>query len=136
MKDHRADTKLPNGIYTSKVKKHIHSEDHYFTPKDITILDKDNNWLTRGIMESLQIRALNPSINADQGCHKLPHCYDNIIRNKLAPISTHKIQAPKDTVKHFHHPTPTHRSITPPTPIPTTIPYIPIQGTQNTTIFF
>jgi hypothetical protein len=92
MKDHRANIKHPDGVYTSKVKQHMHIEDHYFTPRDI--LGKDDNWLTRGMMESLQIRALGPSINADQGRHKLPHCYDNIIRDKLAPISKRKIQAP------------------------------------------
>jgi hypothetical protein len=91
MRDHRANVKHRNGIYTSKVKQHMHSEDHYFTERDITILDKDDNWLTRGIMESIQIRALNPSINGNQGLHKLPHCYENIIRDKLAPITMQKI---------------------------------------------
>jgi hypothetical protein len=47
MKDHRANVKHPNGVYTSKVKLHMHIEDHYFTPRDITILDKDDNWHTR-----------------------------------------------------------------------------------------
>jgi hypothetical protein len=65
MKDHKANTKHPNGLYTSKVKEHMHSHDHYYTSGNITILDKDTNWLPMGIRESLQIRALNPSINAD-----------------------------------------------------------------------
>jgi hypothetical protein len=76
MKDHKANTKHPNGLNTSKVKEHMHSHDHYYTNRNITILDKDTNWLPRGIRESLQIRALKPTINADQGRHKLPHCYN------------------------------------------------------------
>jgi hypothetical protein len=33
MKDHRCSTKHPNGLYISKVKQHMHSKDHYFTPE-------------------------------------------------------------------------------------------------------
>jgi hypothetical protein len=106
MKDHKANTKHPNGLYTSKVKEHMHSHDHYYTDRNITILDKDTNWLPRGIRESLQIRALNPSINADQGRHKLPYCYDGIIKDRLAPISKRKIQAPKNTANQFRLPPP------------------------------
>jgi hypothetical protein len=54
MKDHRANTKHPNGLYTSKVKEHMQSHDHHYTSENITILDKDTNWLPRGIRESLQ----------------------------------------------------------------------------------
>jgi hypothetical protein len=106
MKDHKANTKHPNGLYTSKVKEQMHSHDHYYSDRNITILDKDTNWLPRGIRESLQIRALNPSINADQGCYKLPHCYDGIIKDRLVPIFKHKIQAPKkrQTSSGYHHP--------------------------------
>jgi hypothetical protein len=104
MKDHRANTKHPNGLYTSKVKQHMHSEDHYFTPRDVTVLDREANWHTRGIRESIQIRALNPTLNADQGRHKLLHCYDNIINDRIAPIVKRIIQAPKDTANMFHLP--------------------------------
>jgi hypothetical protein len=79
----------------------MHSHDHYYTDRNITMLDQDTNWLPRGIRESLQIRALNPSINADQGRHKLSHCYDGIIKDRLAPISKLKIQAPKNTANQF-----------------------------------
>jgi hypothetical protein len=84
----------------------MHSHDYYYTDRNITILDKDTNWLPRGIRESLQIRALNLSINADQGCHKLPHCYDGIIKDRLAPISKRKIQAPKNTANQVWLPPP------------------------------
>ena len=104
MKDHRANTKHPNGLFTSKVKEHMHSQDHYFLTKNITILDKDTDWTTRGIRESIQIRALGPTINGDQGRHKLPQCYNNVIRDKLTPISKRMIQAPKDTAGQFRLP--------------------------------
>jgi hypothetical protein len=81
MTDHRSSTKHPTGQYTSTVKQHMHDQDHYFLPKDITILDKDPNWLTRGMRESIQIRALGPTINGEQGRHKLPHCYNIIGTN-------------------------------------------------------
>jgi hypothetical protein len=83
----------------------MHNKDHYFTPRDITILDKENNRHTRGIRESIQIRALNPTLNADQGPHKLPHCYNNIIRDRITPTAKHKIRAPKDIANTFILPT-------------------------------
>jgi hypothetical protein len=55
IKDRKSTTKHTTGQYTSKVKQHMHDRDHYFKPGDITILDKDSNWQTRGIRVSIQI---------------------------------------------------------------------------------
>jgi hypothetical protein len=68
----------------------MHDRDHYFTLSDITVLDRDGNWHTRGIRESIQIRALGPTINGDQARHKQPHCYHDIIRDKLTAPSREK----------------------------------------------
>jgi hypothetical protein len=84
---HRVATKHPTSQFTSKVKQHMHDRDHYFTPRDITVLDRDGNWHTRGIRENIQIRALGPTIDGSQGRHKLPPCYDDIIRDKLTAPS-------------------------------------------------
>jgi hypothetical protein len=122
MKDHKANTKHPNGLYTSKVKEHMHNQDHFYIPNSITILDKDDKWRPRGIRESIHIRALSPTLNADQGRHKLPHCYDNIIRNAIAPTDRRKIETPKDTAGQFQLPTQTPQNNSPPPPTTTNTP--------------
>jgi hypothetical protein len=104
MRDHRAATKHPTGQYTSKVKQHMHDRDHYYTPRDIIILNKDSYWHTRGISESIQIRALGPTINGDQGRHKLPHYYYNLIRDKITAPSREKMKQNKERA---HNTTPT-----------------------------
>jgi hypothetical protein len=95
MKDHKANTKHPNSLYTSKVIEHMHNQDHFYTPNSITILDREEDWHARGIKESIHIRALNPSLNADQGRHKLPHCYNNIIQNTITSTDKRRIETPR-----------------------------------------
>ena len=93
--DHRANTKHADGTFASAVREHTHSEDHYFTPGSVTILDKEENWHCRGYRESIQIRALQPSLNRDQGRGKLLGCYDGIIAEFVAPGAKQRVESSK-----------------------------------------
>ena len=93
LKDHKAPTKHGDGTFASAVKHHVHTEGHYYAPGNVTILDKEDNWHNRGIREAIQIRALKPGLNRDQGRVKLPGCYDDIINEFIAPGSRRKVEA-------------------------------------------
>ena len=61
---------------------HAADTGHSFRESDLSILDKDQNWRSRGIRESIFIRALNPSLNRrsdrNDRC-SLPTTYDSIL---------------------------------------------------------
>lgn len=69
---------------TSEVAKHIHIESpgHKVDLEKVKILDREDNWFSRGVKESIYIRALKPSLNRDGGRHNLPHIWDNVIRSR------------------------------------------------------
>ena len=52
-----------NGDYKSAIVQHAADTGHSFCETDLTILDDDSNWHSRGIRESIFIRALNPLLN-------------------------------------------------------------------------
>ena len=81
-KEHMSTAKLYNGDYKSAIMHHAASTGHSFRESDLSILDKDPNWRSRGIRESIFIRALNPSLNrrSDRNDrYSLPTTYDSII---------------------------------------------------------
>ena len=73
---------------------HAADTGHSFRKTDVSVLDKDANWKSRGIRESIYIRALNPSLNrrSDRNDrYTLPSTYDSILK---AAIKTPPTPAP------------------------------------------
>ena len=63
---------------------HARANHHHFRPGDLSILSSGNsNWHDRGVLESIYIRGLEPSLNRDQGRHQLPHHYDSLIKEAV-----------------------------------------------------
>ena len=62
-KEYSSTAKLYNGEYKSAVMQHAAETGHSFRENDHVILDSDDNWRSRGIRESVYIRALNLSLN-------------------------------------------------------------------------
>ena len=62
-------------------------------PRSVTILDREDDWHYRGYKESIQIRALQPTLNRDQGRGKLPGCYDGIIAEFVAPGARRRVES-------------------------------------------
>ena len=96
-KEHSSTAKLYNGDYKSAIIQHAADTGHSFRETDLTILDKDSNWHSRGIRESIFIRALNPSLNRRSNRndrYSLPSTYDSILKNT--------IKAPPDPNPHGH----------------------------------
>ena len=87
-KEHCSTAKLYNGEYKSAVMQHAADTGHSFREQDMIILDSDDNWRSRGIRESIFIRALNPSLNrrSDRNDrYTLPATYDSIIKGTIKP---------------------------------------------------
>ena len=85
-KEHNSTAKLYNGEYKSAIVQHAADKGHSFRESDLTILDNDSNWHTRGIRESIFIRALNPSLNRRSNRndrYSLPPTYDSILKNTI-----------------------------------------------------
>ena len=77
-----------NGEYKSAVMQHAAETGHSFREEDLTVLDSDENWRSRGIRESVYIRALNPSLNRRSernDRYTLPATYDSIIKGTIKP---------------------------------------------------
>ena len=92
-KEHSSTAKLYNGEYKSAIMQHAVETGHSFREDDLVILDSDDNWRSRGIRESIYIRALNPSLNRRSERNDrftLPATYDSIIKGTikkpLAPL--------------------------------------------------
>ena len=65
---------------------------------DIKILARESDWHDRGTREGIYIRAIQPSLNRNEGRHELPHCYDTLIRNAIKkpdPPATHTPNEPR-----------------------------------------
>ena len=52
-KEHNSTAKLYNGDYKSAIIQHAADTGHSLRESDLTILDKDSNWHSRGIRESV-----------------------------------------------------------------------------------
>ena len=81
-KEHMSTAKMYNGDYKSAIMQHAANTGHSFRESDLLILDKDSNWRSRGIRESVFIRALNPLLNrrSDRNDrYSLPSTYDSIL---------------------------------------------------------
>ena len=85
-REHMSTAKLYNGDYKSAIMQHAADSGHTFRDTDLTILDRDPNWRSRGIRESIFIRALSPSLNrrSDRNDrYTLPPTYDSILKGHI-----------------------------------------------------
>ena len=57
------------------MKRHLQSNGHTLDPSKAKVLDREHQWLRRGIKEAIQIHLEKPDLNQDQG------------RYTLAPVS-------------------------------------------------
>ena len=59
---------------TSEAAKHIHTDqpEHTVELDNTEILTTEPRWFERGVKEAIYIRALNPSLNKDEGRYNLP----------------------------------------------------------------
>ena len=78
--------KLYNGEYKSAIMQHAADTGHSCRGEDLAILDSDPVWRSRGVRESIYIRALNPSLNRRSernDRYTLPSNYDSIIKSTI-----------------------------------------------------
>ena len=68
---------------------------HHFRSTDIKIPARNPDWHGRGIREAIYIHGLSPSLNANDGCHMLPNCYDSIIKQSIKKPETLKPDEPR-----------------------------------------
>ena len=71
----------------SEVAEHIHIESpgHQVDFSNIKVLDRDQNWLERGIREAIYIRALKPTLNRHKGRYTLPAVWDQVLKSHVQP---------------------------------------------------
>ena len=66
----------------SPVHHHMDYNKHSFDPEEVQILDRDSNWLARGIREAIHITRTKPPLNRDRGRHHLPSVYGSILQSR------------------------------------------------------
>ena len=71
------------GQYKSAILQHARDNGHHFRKADFSIIDRDDDWFSRGVRESAYIRALKPTINDHPGRHQLPHIYDPLLSKAI-----------------------------------------------------
>ena len=71
---------------TSEVakKNHVDHPQHSMELENTEMLMTESRWFEREVSEAKYIRALNPSLNRDQGKYNLPPVWDNIKRRVKA----------------------------------------------------
>ena len=88
--EHTSTATNAQGHYKSAMLQHAREHNHHFRREDATILAYEHDWAKRGIYEALYIKALNPSINIDQGRHTLSSHFDKIlseiVKQPAAPL--------------------------------------------------
>ena len=68
----------------SAVMAHERENGHHFRRSDFSILSSgDQNWQERGVKEAIFIRALQPSINRDQGRYHLSPVFDSLLQQHV-----------------------------------------------------
>ncbi|CAH1248695.1 CSMD3 [Branchiostoma lanceolatum] len=66
---------------SSPVAQHMQTYKHQPTKK-VTILDRESRWFERGVKEAVHIRSRSPSLNRDQGRHRLPPIYNSLVQSR------------------------------------------------------
>ena len=129
-KEHSSTAKLYNGDYKSAIVQHAADTGHSFRETNLTVLDNDSNWHSRGIRESIYIRALNPSLNR-RSSRNDRYTYDSILKST--------IKAPPQPNPHGHNEPktftgdrrPGRQPSTTEAPSPVTITTTPTEGQSN-----
>ena len=62
---------------------HLTYAKHTLETKATKILDQSSDWRKRGIKEAIYIRAHGPELNKDEGRHKMPETWDNVVSSLL-----------------------------------------------------
>ena len=79
------------GEFKSAILQHARDNGHHLRKEDFTVIDRDDDWFSRGVRESAYIHALKPAINDHPGRHQLPHVYDSllskVIKEPPAPLT-------------------------------------------------
>ena len=95
--EHFSTSQSAPGLYKSAIMQHAADANHHFRSSDIKVISRGSGWHERGVRESIYIRAFSPTLNRNEGCHALPHCYDSLIKKtfkKPPPPEPHKNMEP------------------------------------------
>ena len=68
---------------TTDFSAHVASETHEKSELRFSVLCTEENWFKRGVKEAVAIKKIQPTLNRDQGRHKLSPIYDQLIRNSV-----------------------------------------------------
>ena len=72
----------------SAVFNHLRSSGHTFSLGDVKVLDKEENWLRRGIKEAVWERVEGPSLNKKGGLRfVLSHTWDRVLQDVPGQLS-------------------------------------------------
>ena len=64
---------------SSPLCEHLAKEGHSFSKEQVSVLQQEPDWFKRGVAEAIHIQRESPSFNRDQGRHRLPAIYREII---------------------------------------------------------
>ena len=68
---------------TTDFSAHVASDTHEKSDLRFSVLCTEENWYKRGVKEAVAIRKIKPTLNKDQGRHKLSPIYDQLIRSSV-----------------------------------------------------
>ena len=71
-----------HGKRPSHVHAHCQANNHTFKSEEVAILHCESNWFRKGVAEAIHIAQESPDINRDQGRHKLPAIYREILHSE------------------------------------------------------
>ena len=73
LKEHQTASDKPTAV-----REHTERTGHQVQDKDISVLDREDQWHRRRIREAVRIRRFQPGLNRDDG-YKLAHVYDQLL---------------------------------------------------------
>ena len=79
-KEHRRPSSITSEVAKRICVNHPH---HFMELENTEILTTEYKWFERGVKEAIYIRALNPSLNREEGRDNLPLVLDNIIKKRV-----------------------------------------------------
>ena len=94
----RADRKDLAAETKSAITDHVAKENHVIDWSGATILDRESQWRTRQLKESIRIRMMANCMNRDGGAYNLPSTYDRILVTRSSSTSCDHIP---DEVRHW-----------------------------------
>ena len=68
--------------FTSAIPVHVREKNHLMNFDDVSVLDREDNWIRRKVKESVHVRKLSPGIpmNQDDGGYELSNVWDPLLR--------------------------------------------------------